>query len=83
MLAGADDSAFELHKSSALAKAKEAGPEDEARVMLQLGNAYKLAGDAKEGSLETAKEYFERAKSISESGAVIITATRALELMNM
>jgi len=83
LLAGADDSAFELHKSSALAKAKEAGPEDEARVMLQLGNAYKLAGDAKEGSLETAKDYFERAKSISESDAVIVTATRALELMNM
>jgi len=82
LLAGAEESALELHKSCALARAKEAGVEEEARILIQLGNAYKLAGDSREGSLTTAREYFEKAKTVSRSEIVVATATRALELMN-
>lgn len=81
LLAG-DQSTFNLHKEQALGKAREAGAEDEARVLLQLGNAYKLAGETVDDSLAMAKDCFEKVKSISKVGVVVDTATKALEMMN-
>ena len=79
---GEDDDAFNLHKKSALTKARESGNDAEARVYLQLGNAYKLAGDAIDDSLARAKDCFEKAKSLSATDAGEI-ASRALEMLSL
>ena len=79
---GEDDDGFNLHKNSALTKARESGNDAEARVYLQLGNAYKLAGDAIDDSLARAKDCFEKAKSLSTTDAGEI-ASRALEMLSL
>jgi len=67
LLAGGDAEAFNLHRESALAKAREASADEEARVWIQLGNAYKLAGDALDDGVERATECFEKARSLHRS----------------
>ena len=83
LLAGGDAEAFNLHRESALAKAREASADDEARVYLQLGNAYKLAGDALDDGIERATECFEKAKSLSTVDVVGDVASRALETLRL
>ena len=80
---GAADTAFNVHKEAAFSKAREAGVEDEARLLLQLGNAYKLAGESVDDSLALAKQCFEKAKSISKVNIVVDTASRALEMLKL
>ena len=72
-----------MHRESALAKAREASADDEARVYLQLGNAYKLAGDALDDGIERATECFEKAKSLSTVDVVGDVASRALETLRL
>ena len=83
LLAGGDAEAFNLHRESALAKAREASADDEARVYLQLGNAYKLASDALDDGVERATECFEKAKSLSTVDVVGDVASRALETLRL
>ncbi|OUS46154.1 hypothetical protein BE221DRAFT_74934 [Ostreococcus tauri] len=73
---------FNLHKQFALGKAREAGAEEEARVWLQLGSAYKLAGEALDDALSRARECFEKAKELSSERAGDV-ASRALEMLTI
>jgi len=75
LASGGESDAFNLHKQSALAKARESGAEDEARVWVQLGSAWKLAGD--EGK---ARSCFEKATELSTGGARGV-ALRAMDLL--
>ena len=82
LASGSESDSFNLHKQFALGKAREAGAEEEARVWLQLGSAYKLAGEALDDALSRARECFEKAKELSNERAGDV-ASRALEMLTI